>query len=75
MMPRTERKCVKCGRKLWEGEGEKDGICGDCGLEMMFTGMGAVCIKKEAGEPVTEEMIEQAFSDKKTNDLKNPEHW
>lgn len=59
----TERKCKQCGRKLYEGEGEGEvsGTCGDCGLAAMFGAMpDAVCIEKEAGLPLTQEMIDEA---------------
>lgn len=61
----TTRHCMKCKRKLYEGEGLADGICGDCGLAAMFGGMPDVLsIEKESGEHLTKEMIERARQDK-----------
>lgn len=56
-----DRHCKYCKRKLHKEEGLEDETCGDCGLAMMFGAMpNVICVKKESGEPLTQEMIDQA---------------
>lgn len=48
--------CNGCGEDRSDvGKCGDHGLCGDCGLELMFRGMGVVMIEKPAGEPITDE--------------------
>jgi hypothetical protein len=58
------RHCRNCKRELYSwtettasgmkipcGEGLRDNICGDCGLESMVTELGGFCIEQTPNKP------------------------